>query len=121
MVIKRITPRIGWFPVWQAPHPPPLQGGAWEIAKKSQKGGPGIFWFDKGGAEEFFHVQLGGRGVWGTVLVEAVPPLPANHMVFLTGLWDLTLSGLQIIFQNLSNKCLEEIIFRWIFTKTCPT
>ena len=38
---------------WQAP---PSASGTWKIIKKMQKGGPGAFWFDKGGAEGFSHI-----------------------------------------------------------------
>ena len=45
--------------------------------KQLQMRGPEKSWFVKGGAERFFHVLLGGRGVLGPFLVGAVPPLLA--------------------------------------------
>ena len=71
--IKMIKEHI----TWQAY--PLQQGVTQQNAKKQQKGRPRTFWFDKGGAEAFFHVQLGGAGVLGPFLVGAVPPLPAMH------------------------------------------
>ena len=40
------------------PQLPLQQGGTWknEEKKKKKQLGPKIFWFDKGGAEELFHV-----------------------------------------------------------------
>ena len=40
---------------------PPTRGDL-EKCKKLQKGGPGKFWFVKGGAEGFLHVLLGDIG-----------------------------------------------------------
>ena len=50
-----------------------------EIAKKSQKGGPGTFWFYTWRPEGVFHVLLGGGGwgVLGPFLVGTVLSLPA--------------------------------------------
>ena len=60
--------------------PPPLPTHTHTHTSRKEgpvKGGPKIFQLDKGAADRFFHVQLGGQGAFGPHLEGNVLPSPA--------------------------------------------
>ena len=61
----------------ETPPPPPDTHTHTSSKEGPVKGGPKIFQLDKGAADRFFHVQLGGQGVLGPLLEGNVLPPPA--------------------------------------------